>query len=123
MARLQRISMNQKGRDTAVKVIEQTAVFGSKHLVDESLHAKNLEHYFFSFYFFFIFLMALVYGNYHYYSQVNQNKQLSEIYVQWIFLRTMPAKLALNYWLVHRVKSIAFPLNLNFKNINYYYEH
>jgi len=66
MTRLQRISMNQKGRDTAVKVIEQTAVLGSKHMVDESLHEKRLDQYFLSFYFFFFFLMALAFGNYHY---------------------------------------------------------
>ena len=38
MLRLQRISQNQKGRETAVRVIEETAVLGSKHVVDEALH-------------------------------------------------------------------------------------
>ena len=65
MLRLQRISRNQKGRETAVRVIEQTAILGSKHAVDESLHQKRQEHYFASFYLFLIFLAALVFGNYY----------------------------------------------------------
>ena len=66
MERLQKISMAQKGRETAVKVIEETAVLGTKHVVDEHLWQHRQVHNFFSLYLFFLFIIAIIYGNYHY---------------------------------------------------------
>ena len=74
MLRLQKISMAQKGRETAARIVEQTAVFGLKPVVDEALHQKRQYHNFFSSYLLLLFIIGVLWGNYHYIFEVNKTQ-------------------------------------------------